>query len=60
MSSVHLIFTIESFEKLCVISQHPVISQHITSIFYEADLLEEQNRTEWEERVYDLDYLNLL
>lgn len=58
LSCVHLIFTTESFKKLYDISQHPVISQHITSIFYEADLLEEQDRTEWEEWVYDSDHLN--
>lgn len=55
---VHLIFTSESFKKLSDISQHPVISQHVTSILYEADSLEKQDRTEWEEWVYDADYLN--
>ena len=58
LSCVHLIFTTESFKKLYDISQHPVISQHITSILYEADLLADQDRTGWEEWVFDSDYLN--
>ena len=58
LSCVHLIFTTESFQKLYNISQHPIISQHVTSILYEADTLENQDRTEWEEWVYDADYLN--
>lgn len=58
LSCVHLIFTTESFKTLYNISQHPVIRQHVTSILYEADTLEEQDRAEWEEWVYDADYLN--
>ena len=37
MDQVHLIFKLDSFERLLAISRHPIISQHITSIYYEPD-----------------------
>ena len=36
---VHLIFKPSSFEHLRQISEHPVISQHVEKLFYEADTL---------------------
>lgn len=36
---VHLIFNSSSFEHLRQISEHPVISKHVETLFYEADTL---------------------
>ena len=56
-SEIHLIFTLKSFEKLLVISKHPVISQQIRSIYYEADTLDLVDRKQWEESITCGDYL---
>ena len=54
LSSYHLIFKKSSFERLLEISQHPVLSKCIKSIFYEADTLSEYDtRKEWEEHISD-------
>ncbi|CAD6592581.1 MAG: hypothetical protein ASARMPREDX12_006257 [Alectoria sarmentosa] len=39
LPTVHLIFHPDSFERLAAISRHPVISQHVTHLFYEPDAL---------------------
>lgn len=36
---MHLIFHPDNFERLTAISRHPVISQHVTYLFYESDAL---------------------
>ena len=54
LSSYHLNFKKSSFERLLEISQHPVLSTCIKSIFYEADTLSEYDtRKEWEENISD-------
>ena len=48
LSSYHLIFKKSSFERLLEISEHPVLSKCVKSIFYEADVLSEYDTMkEW-------------
>ena len=42
----HLVFKSSSFEQLRQISEHPVISQHVKSLYYEADTLKKIETTE--------------
>ena len=51
MSEIHLIFKQSSFDDLVAISKHPAISQSITSIYYEPDMLGTEDRSEWESYV---------
>ena len=39
MSAIHVVFKPESFKRLVTISKHPVLSQPITSILHEPDML---------------------
>lgn len=48
---IHLMFQWDSFEKLYRIASHPVLARHVHSLFYEADLLADQDREWWEERL---------
>ncbi len=48
MSEIHLILKPESFSRLVAISNHPIISQQITSILYEPDALNLLDRRTWE------------
>lgn len=46
---VHLIFHLDSFKRLAAISNHSVISQHVTHLFYEPDALRlYESQQEWE------------
>ena len=49
---IHLIFKPSSFDHLRLISEHPVLSQHVHTLFYEADSLEDiDSMKEWEEKI---------
>ena len=37
LHQVHLIFKSSSFDRLREISEHPIISQHVDYLYYEAD-----------------------
>ena len=39
VAELHLIFTSSSFERMRQISRHPIVSQTVTSLYYEADIL---------------------
>ena len=39
LSEAHLFFKSSQFERLCQISEHPIISKKIDTLFYEADIL---------------------
>jgi hypothetical protein len=52
---IHVMFTAKSFQNLLKISRHPVLSRHVTSIFYEARFMEEISREEWEACIRDSD-----
>ena len=50
---IHLIFKPTSFDHLRLISEHPVLSQHVHTLFYEADSLEDvDSMKEWEENIF--------
>lgn len=50
LPEVHLLYRTVSLERLGLISRHPIISQHVTTLFYEADRLEDfGNRDGWAE-----------
>ena len=54
LTSYHLIFKKSSFERLLEISQHPVLSKCVKSIFYEADVLcEYDTMEEWKANIDD-------
>ena len=58
-STVHLIFKPSSFEHLRLISEHPVLSQHVHTLFYEADSLEDvYSMKEWKENIVAPDWCN--
>ncbi len=40
VSQIHLVAQPDSFDRLLAVAEHPVANQYVTSIFYEADLLE--------------------
>ena len=49
---VHVMLTMESLERLKAIAKHPRVSEHVTTIFYEADCLREyENQREWKESI---------
>ena len=53
VAEIHLIFKPSSFEHLRLISEHPVLSQHVHTLFYEADSLEVvDSMEEWEKRIF--------
>lgn len=55
---IHLLFTASSFRRLLQVSQHPIISQHVTSLYYEPDLLSVYySFDEWETSIHDDDWL---
>ena len=48
----HLIFKSSSFEHLREVSEHPLISQHVESLYYEADALDYyDNMEEWKDNI---------
>lgn len=50
LSEVHLIFKSSSFDRMRQISQHPIVSQTVRSLFYEAEVMERsQNFDAWKE-----------
>ena len=52
LSEVHLFFKSSQFERLRQISEHPIISKKIDSLFYEADILEDYGTMqEWKEYI---------
>ena len=58
-STVHIIFKPSSFEHLRLISEHPVLSQHVHTLFYEADSLEDvYSMKEWKENIIAPDWSN--
>ena len=60
-STIHLIFKPSSFEHLRQISEHPILSQHVQTLFYEADSLEDvYSMKEWKENIIAPDWFNTL
>ena len=58
-STIHLIFKPSSFEHLRQISEHPVLSQYVHTLFYEADSLEDvYSMKEWKETIIVPDWCN--
>lgn len=50
LSEVHLIFKSSSFERMRQISRHPIVSQTVRSLYYEAEvILQCQNLNAWKE-----------
>jgi len=45
---IRLVFTRENFQRLTAISDHPGVSRTVTSIYSEADMLENIDFAEWE------------
>ena len=53
LPELHLIFASSSFEHLREVSNHPVLSQHVQSLFYEADsLLRYDTFGKWKRHVF--------
>ncbi|KAK0508191.1 hypothetical protein JMJ35_009275 [Cladonia borealis] len=49
---IHLIFKPSSFDHLRLISEHPVLSQHVHTLFYEADSLKDlDSMKEWKKNI---------
>ena len=46
VSEAHLFFKSSQFERLCQISEHPIISKKIDTLFYEAEILTNYGSTE--------------
>ena len=60
-ATIHLIFKPSSFEHLRLISEHPVLSRHVHTLFYEADSLEDvDSMKEWKENIITPDWFNTL
>ena len=57
---VHLVIAEDSFQQLAAIARHPVVSKYVTSLYYEADILEVLNEEEWEHDVRSPDYVERL
>ena len=58
-STIHLIFKPSSFEHLRQISEHPDLSQHVHTLFYEADSLEAVfSMKEWKRKIIAPDRSN--
>ena len=56
---IHLIFKPSSFDHLRLISEHPVLSQHVHTLFYEADSLEDyDSMKEWKKNIMVPDWRN--
>lgn len=56
---IHLIFKPSSFAHLRLISEHPVLSQHVHTLFYEADSLEDvDSMKEWKKNIIVPDWFN--
>ena len=52
VAEIHLIFKPTSFDHLRLISEHPVLSQHVHTLFYEADRLEDfDSMKEWKKHI---------
>ncbi|KAL8780224.1 MAG: hypothetical protein Q9213_006569 [Squamulea squamosa] len=61
LDEIHLVFKPDSFQRLLEISRHPVISRAVTSLLYEIDSLATfETRSDWEDRVFEPSYLELL
>ena len=59
LPEAHLIFKPDSFERLLAISRHPVISRHVTSLFYEPDMLQKYyTQEEWEDDIPGADWMD--
>ena len=58
MRDIHLIFKLNSFHRLLAISQHPIISREITSLFYEPDSLDTyHSKKKWQKEVCEVAYV---
>ena len=56
--NVNLVFKPETFQRLLDISRHPVISRHITSLYYEPNTLREYiTQDSWEENIFNRSYM---
>lgn len=57
--NINLVFKPESFQRLLDISQHPVISKQITSLYYEPNTLcEYVTQDDWEKHIFDNSYMD--
>ena len=60
-STIHLIFKPSSFEHLRQISEHPDLSQHVHTLFYEADTLEDfGSMKEWKKNIITPEWFNTI
>lgn len=57
---VHLVVAEDSFRQLEAIARHPVVSKYVTSLFYEADILEPYDEKKWKEQIRSPDYFDRL
>ena len=59
VAEIHLIFKPTSFDHLRLISEHPVLNQHVHTLFYEADSLEDvDSMKEWKKNIIVPDWFN--
>lgn len=56
VAELHLVAAEDSFKRLAAIAEHPVVSKYVTSLLYEADLLEVLDEEEWKKKVRSPDY----
>ena len=53
LNTFYLVFTKQSFQNLLEISQHPIVSQYVKAICYEADNLQQHTSfKKWEKHIY--------
>ena len=61
LRSYHLIFKKSSFKRLLEISRHPIVSQCVKAIYYEADALSDYHTMdEWEKNISGLDFPDVM
>lgn len=59
LSETHFFsFQKSSCKDLIDTSEHPTISQKVTSIYYEPDMLDKDDRSSWESAILDPGYLS--
>lgn len=55
---VHLLIAKDSFKQLEAIAKHPVVSKYVTSLSYEANILEIYDEERWTKNIWSPDYLD--
>lgn len=52
LHEIKLVLHPESFDRLLAVSRHSLISKHVTSLYYESDMLDKHDtRDDWEEHI---------